>query len=269
MSASLQVRADVLRLAEYSVNGFLLYQYDAYGENQSGVPAVEAWSQYGSYSRPPDPELDEAGEVKFAAQLLVFWEGAESYAIALHDPRLVPGLPQLLGGEYVSYGKAFNFTRWHADGRISTMCTTDGTANGKSVQHEHAPDGWTWSAPWAVQRNDASGFYYRHASGARLEGGSIGGLPAPLDTLASYWRLEAAIVSIRGTAVKLGVGTYEPPAKALTLQAALTTLAEALTATGSALTGPGAPAAVAAITAAVAAIAGLATTMPARSVQVA
>lgn len=293
MSAQIQVRLKQVRFTDYDANGFLGIQCDAYGEQESGVPACEAKSPYGIYGRPPDPEV--AGpDVVFGAGVLELKDGDESYAFALHDPRLIPGFPQLKKGETVVYGPAFNFTRYHADGRISTMCTSDLTADGQMVAYEQGPDGWTWNAPWGIQRNDATGFHYRHASGARFDVGGISGVPAPLGAASSYWKLEAFLVSIKGVTVQLGTGAYEPAAKALvtlsvlaaqaaadTAQAAANAaVAAALSALGAipanaAASGPCAAAATAlgvataAQSSAVSAIAASATTLPARSVSVA
>lgn len=291
---------DVIRLSLYDDDGFLGYQIDADGDRVDGAPQLEAQvapfeavHPYGFLSRIPAPDVDSGGQVIAGCLGLTGWEGARAYCLALHDSRVVPALARVKDGESVQYGPKNNFIRCHDDGRISTMCTDDGTENGQSIQAEHAPTGWTWSAPWGVQRNDASGFYYRHASGARLELGSIGGIPAPLDAAKSYCKVEAAIVTIRGTAVKLGTGTFDAAAKATqtlavdsaqqssiaALQATVLALSGAVSALTAILTNaaaaPAAAAAVAAVATSASAVgassAALSTAtvaLPAKSVQV-
>lgn len=294
MSAELRVRYDVVRLSAYDANGWLGLQCDAYGEGSSGLPGVEAVSPYGLASRPLDPAVDAGGQLKLGAGMLNFWEGPESFGLALHDPRLIPGLPQLEKGETAVYGAASNFTRYHADGRISAMCTTDGTDQGQSVAAEQGPNGYAWRGPWGKLTHDALGLHYLHVSGARLDIGAISGLPSPLDALSSYATLSAHIVTIGGSAVKVGSGAFEPAAKAIqtlalataeqgslaSLQTAVTALAAAVTAlcaipansgaSGAAATATTAAAAAAAAVASSAAALTIAgTALPAATVQVA
>ncbi|MBX3218982.1 MAG: hypothetical protein KF795_00605 [Labilithrix sp.] len=91
------------------------------------------------------------------------------------------------------------------DGSITLFSTDDNTANGKSVYVRVAPDAIQFVAPWGTIRWDASGFHLLHSSGASIDLGGIYGLPAPLDALTSYVKLQAA--SIIGTAVTQTFGT--------------------------------------------------------------
>jgi hypothetical protein len=298
VSGSVTVQLDVVRYSAYDDNGFLGVQSDAYGEQESGIPDFECLGLSNFIGRPLDPQLDSAGEVEFGAHLLKLIEGKEWYGLPLYEPRTVPGLPALQKGEGLAFGPVFNFTRWHADGRISSMCTTDGTANGQRVFSELGPAGFVWAGPWAQLRHDALGVHYQHVSGASFDIGGISGVPAPLDRLSSYYTVTAAVISLRGTTVQLGVGTFEPAAKALTLlsvlaaqsaadaaqasadslvAAALTAMQAVLSALpgGGAAAGPVAAAvaalssASAAMNTAVTAITGATTTLPAKTTQVA
>lgn len=228
---------DTIRASFYDEDGFLGFQIDGDGDSSDEAPELEAQvtpfqalHTYGFLSRPLDPTVDGSGRVNYGALSLTFWEGSRGYSFALHDSRVVPALARCKGGESVQYGPKNNFIRCHDDGRISQMCTTDGTENGSSVLAEHGPAGWVWSAPWAVARNDASGWYYRHISGARCEIGGISGLPEPLGGLSSFVRFEAGIICLKGTAVQLGTGAFEPASKALALQVVLAAQAAADTA---------------------------------------
>lgn len=239
----LVVHLDSIRLSEYDDDGFLGFQIDADGDTVDGAPELEAQVTpfealhvYGFLSRPLDPTTDGGGQVTGGSYGLTFWEGARGYSVALHDSRVVPALARTQKGESVQYGAANNFIRCHADGRISQMCTTDGTENGDMVACETGPDGFAWRAPWGTLTHNKYGFHYRHSSGARLDLGAISGLPAPLDQLGAYATLEAPIISLKGAAVKLGVGTFEPAAKALTLLAGLAPVASAHTADANAMT---------------------------------
>lgn len=286
MSAPVVLRLKQVRFSDYDANGWLSIQLEGTASGTPvGIPAVEAIGQYGVYSRPPDPEV-AGGDIVFGGLALELKEGEESYCFALHDPRLVPGFPQLLKGETIVYGPAFNFTRYHADGRISSMCTADGTPDGQMLSAVHGPDGWSWVAQWGQLRNDSLGFHYQHISGATFDCGGISGLPGPLAALGSYFSISAAVITFKGTTVQLGTGSFQPAAKALTtlsvlaaqaaadsaLAVALTAIQAALMATNPPVGGASAApvtAAINALSAAVSAISGAATTLPAASVQVA
>lgn len=268
----LVLHLDSIRFGEYDDDGFLGYQIDADGQGtdasselEAQVTPFEALHPYGFLSRALEPDVDGGGQLQGGALSLTIWEGARGYSVALHDARVVPALARCKPGESVQYGPRNNFVRCHDDGRISAMCTDDGTEQGRSIYSEVGPNGFTWSGPWATLRHDALGVHYQHASGATFDVGGASGLPPPLGSLGSYFKVSAAIVAIKGQTVQLGTGTFEPPAKALTLQGALNLVAASLTALGAVPQNGGASAA---ITAAVEAIAALTTTMPARSVQV-
>jgi hypothetical protein len=103
---------------------------------------------------------------------------------------------------------------------------------------------------------DRGGFHLLHFTGARLDLGGIGGLPSPIDQLATYATLSAAITKIQASALVLGpdAGVSDNVAHSTSVVAALAAIGTwaisvdaALIAIGSALTGPSAPAAVTAI----------------------
>lgn len=280
MSAFVGVRIDVVRLSEYDENGFLGFQYDGFGEQASGVPAIEAMHTQGFFGRPLDPTLDAGGNLVHGCQMLRFGEGDKTFAVALHDARIIPALAQVRPGESVQYGPKNNFVRCHDDGRISQMCTDDGTENGKVIASEQGPNGWGWRGPWGKLTHDALGLHYLHASGARIDGGAISGLPAPLSALGSYWTIQAQVISLKGTAVMVGSGAYDPAAKATATLAVLSPVVTALQAVQAALAAlvgiPSNSAAGAAVGAAAVAVAAAVTALgtgtvaiPARSVQVA
>lgn len=294
MRRTLTVCLDNALLSEYDDNGFLGIQIDAYGEDKSGVGALEAINVLGLYSRPLDPQQDDSGDTGFASYTVTLWEGNDALAVPFSDPRSIPGFPQLQKGETIIYASAFNFVRLHADGRISTMCTTDGTANGEVIAFEVGPNGFALRGPWGKLTHDGLGLHFLHISGARLDLGAIAGLPAPLDAVQSYAQIKAHTVAVAGTAVTVGTGDFDPAAKATptlevftaeqaaiaALQATVNALAAAVTAiTAIPLNSAAAPAAAAAVAAAAASASAVSAsgtavgtgtvTIPARSAQVA
>jgi hypothetical protein len=218
-------------LSEIDDSGFIGIQFDAFGEQDSGMPTIELHHQLGFLSRPPDPTVGADGEIAFGANVLIAEDGEERHAWLAADPRLIPKLPSLQPGDALMYGSAGNFVRCHADGRVSLFTTDDGTVNGKTVAFQVMPDGFLMSGPWGSLKFDASGFHVQHISGAEIHAGAIGGLPPPLDQLGSYVKLHAALMQTEASIVTSGDATT--PGDALTkstpLLAALASLATAAT----------------------------------------
>lgn len=271
-----------VRLSEYDDDGFLGIQVDSDGgppgdPNEPRVPPYEALHPYGHAGRPLDPEVDPSGEVVTAPGVLELEEGAESFVIALGDARVVPILAGLQKGESIQYGAVGNFVRCHIDGRVSRMTTHDATPNGQTVFDEIGPGGYLCKTPWSVLRNNDTGYHYEHISGARIDMGSISGLPPPFDGLSSYFDVTAHSVRFKCSAAQFGIGAGAMPlAKAPIVLANDSSIASALTAAGAALSalgaitansaaGPAIAAAVAAIAAAVSTISASATTLPSLS----
>lgn len=219
-------------LSDLDGDGFVGVQLDLYGEQEAGGPPAELHSPYGFLSRPLDPDTDADGNATLGCQALVADEGGTRHAWLGSDPRIIPILPSLKKGESLLYGPKGQFVRMHADGRVSLFTTDDGTMTGNTVAMEVRPDGFRWICPWGKITFDATGFHVLHSSGARLDLGAIGGLPAPLDSLASYATMGAAMVSVEGSVVSLGTdaGATEPAAKAQTVLAVLGALTTAVSA---------------------------------------
>lgn len=108
-------------------------------------------------------------------------------------------------------GDADNASRvmFKADKSIILYTTDNALPTGKGVYLRVAPTALEFYAPWGRLVFDATGFHAVTASGARLDMGGIGGLPSPLDTLASYATLSAATVKCEGSVVFLGPA--DPP----------------------------------------------------------
>jgi len=216
------------------VNGFHAVQTDAQGLH-AGVDPCELSHTYGFLSRPLDPDP------KTGKGCSVFWYhkgSSEGFAWLANDPRVQALLPEILPGESFQYGAKGQFVRCHPDGKISMYTTDDATPNGRSVYAQVAPDGFTWVAPWGRITFDATGFHVLHVSGARLDLGAIGGLPAPLNALSSYAALSAQMLRLEGAVVSQGAdaGAGEPAAKAPELLAVLQAMTVAIEACTAALT---------------------------------
>lgn len=277
MNRAFDFRLHQVSYSEVDANGFIGIQFDAFGEEKSGMPAVEAHHPFGFMSRPADPLVDANGSPQFGCNVLIGWDGDECHAWVLADPRSRLVLPTLLKGESIQYGVAGNFVRCHADGRLSLFTTDDGTPNGKTVALQVKPDGLLFNAPWGKIVFDATGFHVLHSSGAAIDLGAIGGLPAPLAALGSYVKLTAAMVQREASIIADGTaGASEPVAKSIALlatlgamQSAITSLQATVAALVGAGTGAGAPAAVlvsaGAVTAAATAVGTAAVTVPSAS----
>lgn len=197
----------------YDADDFPVVQYDAFGEGKSGVAPYRLTGPYGLWTIPIEPSKSGG------CQLLLGEDGRNHYAWTLNDPRVQSLLPKGKPGETFFYGPTGSFVRHHTDGRISLYTTDDATPIGRTVALALAPTGLTYNFPYGKQAFDATGFHVLHNSGARIDLGALGGLPFPLDTLASYVTLSAAIVRIEGSVISLGTaaGIAEPITKALSL----------------------------------------------------
>jgi hypothetical protein len=195
--------------SEYDDDGFLGVQVDAPGAGNAGPP-IQLHHTYGFSSRPLDPDPDGRG-----ADVHVAWEGSERHAWMASDGRVTRLLPIKKQGETLQNGPKGNFVRCHDDGRISLFTSDDGTVDGRSVYVEVAPDGIRFVTPWGKLVLDATGFHVLTESGARIDLGAIGGLPAPLSALTSYAVMRANTVTCEGSLVQLGPKTplgYQPVA---------------------------------------------------------
>jgi hypothetical protein len=125
----------------------------------------------------------------------------------------------------------------HADGRISLFTTDDNTPNGKTVALQIMPDGLLFSAPWGKLTFDATGFHVLHVSGAAIDLGAIGGLPAPLSALSSYVKLTGNMVSSEASIIANGTaaGLANAVAKADPIVAALSAVSTGFAAVATAM----------------------------------
>lgn len=98
-------------LTEYDADGFLGFQYDAYGGEKSGMSPGYLQHFYGRISRQLD--RDDGG----ASGLLYAHDGSEIHAWALGDPRVVLKLPQVQKGGQALYDSNGSFIAFQPDDR--------------------------------------------------------------------------------------------------------------------------------------------------------
>lgn len=239
---------DIVNVTGTSIDpdGFQSTQYDAYGEEQSGVAAGQAHHFFGSWGRAPDPVVGPSTngvvgtpDPAQSAQMLLLTEGGVSHAFDLQHVPTVGILPTPQPGEHIAYSQAGCFTRHFLDGSIAQSTTDQGGGQkGATVTQWVRPTEFIRFAPWGRETFDATGYRIKTAGGARFALGFVGGLPAPLDGGQSYARLQAQIIEINGSAISIGpTGSIQQPvAQALPLSLILTDVAVALVAVQAALT---------------------------------
>lgn len=228
-------------LSQYDEDEFLEAQIDAEGEDRAGVHPYELHHPYGFKGRPLDPIVDGRGvpDPTTANQLLFGLEGGRGHALALQNPSVVKKLPLVKKGESLQYAWRGNFVRCMDDGSIGLWCpATDG---GVDFSGTFGADGIFFAGRWGTFELSDNGFHVKHASGARIDLGGMGGLPAPLSALASYCNISAASVDVQATAVMLGPDdpAGAPPVSltnAQTLAGLLSLVQTALTQIATALT---------------------------------
>lgn len=204
MSGHLAFDIGCVMLSEYDSDGFLGVQYDAEGENNSGVPPYEVHSLGGFLHRPLDPEVDDQGlpNEGQAANMMFAMEAGKGHAFVLEDPRVVQQLPLLQKGETVVHGDAGQFTRYFADGSIVDFTTTKGgDPTGVQISDTFGPNGWDAIAPWGRQGFDQYGWRVQHAGGASVNIGSAAGL---IPNLTSFICLQAAMIELDAACLAIG-----------------------------------------------------------------
>lgn len=114
-------RLHTVTYSEVDSNGFIGIQFDAFGEEQSGMPTVEVHHPFGFRSRPRDPDAD------FGCNVLVGWEGHQAHAWLASDPRYTRVLPSDKEGGSTQYG-----VTKHGDVAVS-FSTFDGETGGYTL----------------------------------------------------------------------------------------------------------------------------------------
>lgn len=250
--------------SSYDSDGYLSLQPDYPG--QEGGQPHEAIFPLGMQSRPLDPVVDNTGKVATGCPMVAFWENDQALLMPFGDSRVVAGLPALDKGDTMFHGlKAPNFLRFQAGGTITLFTTADGTATGQSMTFtmgQLAGDriGTERVGPWGRESFDSTGWHIVTHSKAAIDLGGVAGIPFPLDSFSSYFKVTASSAHLNATMVALGPGgAVSPLALAgapfttvlTSLSAALTALNAAMVAIPAGVTPATVPAGVAALATAI------------------
>ena len=247
---------------------------DARGEI-SADERVPLFQAPGVLSLPANPSPGSGG-----AEVMCLETSSGYIGICARDNRKAALAGNVKQGETVVFASGSQACSiYKNDGSVTHMTTENGQSSGPTIYERMAPDGFVRFARWGKETFDPTGFHIFTFSGARLDMGGIGGLPAPFSSLGSYARLSAKMVSIEGSVVALGprTGLADTAAKATPALAAIAALNSVLTA----LVAPGAyvsaspgspsvpgPGLLAAISAAQTVLGAMPTTLPSNCVTV-
>ncbi len=196
------------------------------GENAEWVQHV------GFMSRPSKVDPGKA-----SAQSVCVTGGDRDVCIGSQDARGRELAGLIAEGETVLYaggetGTAQARVVLKADGSINIFTTDTNTRDGKSVylrigtgsDTNGLPDGLSFVAPWGTLKFDSAGFRVVHKSGASFELGGILGMPAPLDVISSYIRMNAGTINGTCSASSFGVTGQTPLAQSIPTLASFTAL---------------------------------------------
>lgn len=222
----------IAMMSVYDADGFLSIQFDAFGEQESGVLPAPVMLPLGLQARPLDPVRDANGNPDPAqsCEVLIAEEGGATRSLPLGDPRITLILPQIAKGETLLYNSFGQFIRLDAVGTISLFTNDDGTINGQSILQSIGQDGFTrFGADFCKETLDRTGWHLVLPFG-RIDFSYVGGMPAPFTALAGHFSVEAAAVFIEASAIALGpaAAPQQPIALGTSTVAALADVAASL-----------------------------------------
>jgi len=213
----MRVEKYLVQATDVDADGFIVTQPDGYGEQGCGWH--EAVSPYGFMGRALAPDVDQDQNITAGALQLAFIDGGNWLTLHLTDRRVIAGLPLVQPGESMQYGAKFNFVKCRADGGVQMFTTTDGTGAGSScflgiTRGASGNLGRRGEGPWGREFFDETGWHVQTTSGATLHMGGLGGMPSPMDQLASCIVAAAAMVQVESSVIALGSGgVFDPAAK--------------------------------------------------------
>jgi len=139
------------------------------------------------------------------SEILAFETSSGFIGVAGRDIRTGDIAGNMQPGETTVYAPGSQAcTLYKLDGSVTHMTTTTGLSTGQTVYERMSPTAFTRLAGWGKETFDATGYHLFTFSGARLDMGGIGGLPAPLSSLGSYAKLSAKMIQIEASIVALG-----------------------------------------------------------------
>lgn len=136
----MNLQVGVALLTGYDTDGFMGVQYDAFGEERSGMAAAELHHPYGFASRCLDPANDNTG-----CALAYAFKGSHKYAWLLNDPRVQDKIPPLKKGASAHYASDGSFAVFDPETHTWTLYSPyefDGDGNPtKAHVTTHGRDG--------------------------------------------------------------------------------------------------------------------------------
>lgn len=108
--------------------GFIGYQVDGYGEEESGVGDHDHFQPFGFLSRPLDPDADGTG-----ATCIYLRRGNETVVLPGYDARAIEKIPVLKKGASVQHNALGGFAHFENDGTNSTWTCYVPTAYGATA----------------------------------------------------------------------------------------------------------------------------------------
>jgi hypothetical protein len=211
LSYALQIGVDILNTvlgaSPSSPTGTILAQTGDVLKGSVDSTNSEWWQHVGLASRPSNPV---AGQI--ACQGISLRQADRDVVICSRDVRTNQIYGNLAPGETCIFaagsdGNAQGRVMLKADGSVTLYTTDDNTPTGQAVYFRiHPTKGLTFVAPWGTFTFDQTGLHVKHQSGFGIDGGSIGGLPAPFSALSSYLTMTAATAKLDGAQIYLGNG---------------------------------------------------------------
>jgi len=214
---------DILTTTVDKVTGKILAQLGDVHKETTDTDNAEWVQPIGIASRPSNPEKG-----KQAAQAICVRMGDHDVCIGAIDMRALDLYGNIKPGETCVYaagadGTAQGRIMLKGNGSITIFTTSDNTKNGNALYFRVSPTGLEFVSDFGTLKFDSSGFHINHASGARFDLGGISGMPAPLDQLSSYIRMQASSLTVNSTCQSFGADAGHVPLASSTAVKAIVT----------------------------------------------
>lgn len=125
--------------SQYDSDGFQAVQVDAFGEQDSGMPAAQQSHWYGFAARPLDP--DDGG---LGCQVLYAYQGEQHFAWVANDPRLQSKIPTLQKGGACVYDSHGSYWLFNPDDKTVRLVVPGDSGNSTL---EVTDSKLTWQSP--------------------------------------------------------------------------------------------------------------------------
>jgi len=213
------VGLDVLATTLDIKTGTLTAQLGDVTKDRADSDLAECW--FGAPGLAARAALPTQGQA--SCQTIVLKRGDHDIAFAYRDLRANDIYANLAPGEgcfYATSGMARSFVK--ADGSSRQYTTDDNTKTGNTIWcgvssyyqgidgQPHLGGEWRYYGPWGGAWHDSSGYHLRTHHGVKIDAGGLS-LPAPISATVSTYAVKADVISLKGSAVKLGSGTLPLP----------------------------------------------------------